>query len=91
MLLVKKWIYQTLKKVTKTAPNMKLVNTSTNNTTDLLVDWPIYRIILLWLVTVTNSLYSLKWQYKHRTNMAVDCIKNKNDWAIQFYSNTTMQ
>ena len=62
---------------TKTQPNIKLLNISPNNATDLLVDQLIYGIILLWEVTLTNLLY-WQTQYKHRPNrdilMTVDCI-----------------
>ena len=45
-LLVKKIDIKTLKKVTKTTPNVKLLTISANNVTDLLVNLLIYGNIL---------------------------------------------
>ena len=52
--------------IAKTIANMKLLNTWANNSTDLLVDWLMYGIVLLW--EVIKELVILHTHYNSNTS-----------------------
>ena len=59
----KKWNKQTLKKITKTTSNMKLLDVSANNVTDLLVD-----LTNLWNNIIIMNLLCQPTHYNSNTS-----------------------